>query len=248
MENTSIKMKKEISPVMAGVMSLGFAILSIIFHGSVNAILAVIVGVFGIVKGDKLGKILSVAGIILGIISFILFNPFKAPFQTTDGSVYSNTKYNFQITPPTGWAINENLKDGAIVAFVNLTAQSSDYPIITINLLLGDNLSLDDYINNGVIESQNLPNFHLISNEKFGSGDGSYYITESVISDINKLSGGKIGNIGSSMHNLMLTREGEDGKFFIVAGGSDDAAWSKYSTDIRNSLLSFTYPSEKIKN
>ncbi len=236
MENIPIKTKKEIPPITAGIMSIGFIILSVMFHQAADAILAVIVGVFGVVKGDKLGKILSVVGIILGIVSFLLFNPFKSPLQTANGSVYSNSEFDFRITPPAGWAINKSPKSGGIVAFVNLTAPQSDYPVIAINLLPADNVSLDDYVKNG---TENIPNFSLIKREKFGTGADSYYIIEAKI-DINTLSGGKIGVTNSFAHMLMLTKQSKDGKFFVVTGESDDLAWSKYSTAIKNSILSFS--------
>ncbi len=242
MENTQTEIKKvrwHQSPEAGGILSIFSAVLSLITHNPESSagwsILGFIVGIFGIIKGNRLGKILSIIGIIISVVSFLVFNPFQSHIQTADGSVYSNTEYGFQITPPTGWTISKTPTSGAIVAFVDSVAPQSDYPVITINLLSADNVNLDDYVNNG---TTNVPYFSLINKKKFGSGGDSYYIIESKM-DINKISDGKIGNIGSSAHALMLTKQAKDGRFFIVTGESDYAAWSKYATIIKNSLLSF---------
>ncbi len=248
MQNIPVEIKKakwHQSPEAGGIFSLISGIWSLIspliFHNPTSSAgwsgLGFIVGLFGLIKGNKMGKILSIIGVIISVFSFLLFNPFQSKFKITNGSIYENPEYNFQIVPPIGWTINENPKSGGIVAFVDLSAPASDYPVISVNLLPGS-VSLDDYVNNGIIESQNLPQFSLINKEKFGSGKDSYYIIESKL-DINKLSGGKIGNAGSSAHMFMLTKQAKEGKFFIITGESDNIAWDKYASLIKDSILSF---------
>jgi len=229
MENNIIKTKKEIlTTQMAGVMSIGFVILSVMFHGFANAILAVIVGIFGVIKGDKLTKILSVMGVIIGIICSILFNPFQSQVHTSNGSVYSNSTYNFKITPPIGWLINSS-SEKEIVTFAD-PKTPSDHPVIIVQLVPCNNLNLDDCVNLSMEQSKSVSGFSLISKEKLvTNSNDSYYLIESNLSN----------NTLGSNHGLQLIKQATNGEFFVITGTTENSVWDKYSTAIRNSLLSF---------
>ena len=227
-----VKNKKSIPPVTAGVLALIFSILAIVFHNAAQAILAVIIGIFGVIKGDKLGKVLSILGIVVGILGFLLFNPFQSSSQTSiqpSSGVYSNSTYNFQITPPTGWLVNSS-PNGGIVAFADKNASQSDHPAIMVQILPGNNLNLDDFVNSAITQSKNAPGFSLINQQKLGSSTDSYYLIEDVVSD----------NTVGSVHSFMLIKQASNGQYFLLTGESADGVWSTYASTIKNSLLSFT--------
>ena len=241
MENNPIQtgtpVKKSASPAIAGILSLVFAVISIPFHNAAGLVLAIIIGVYGVIKGDKLGKILSVLGIVIGIIGFLLFNPFQSSSQsvtqsaspTTNSSVYSNSTYNFQITPPASWLTNSSPQNG-IVAFADPNSPQSDHPAIIVQILPGNNLNLDDFVNSAITQSKNAPGFSLINQQKLGSGTNSYYLIEDNMSS----------NTTGSVHSLMLIKQASNGQYFLLSGESADGVWSTYASTIKNSLLSFT--------
>ncbi len=176
----------------------------------------------------------TIAFTLVFIIFIILAlnDPFKSILQTSNGSVYSNSTYNFKITPPTGWVINSNPKnlENAVVVFSD-SSVPSDHPVINLELVPSGNLNLDDYVNAAIDQSKGFDNFSLIKKEKFGTGSNSYYLIEI------SLSNSTIGSI----HCLELFRQETNGKFFLIVGESNASVWDKYSTIIKNSLLSFTY-------
>lgn len=69
---SAVPVKKSIPPVTAGVMSFLFAILAILLNMAAYSMIAVIVGIFGVIKGNKLGKGLSIAGIVIGVLGFFI--------------------------------------------------------------------------------------------------------------------------------------------------------------------------------
>jgi hypothetical protein len=228
-ESSSV-IKKSVPAITAGILSISFAILSVIFMDAANAILAVVVGIFGLIKCNRIGKILSILGIIVGIVIFIFFNPFKpsVKFSTADGTVYTNSEYNFRITPPIGWKINSQLKSG-IVAFVEADAPIEEHPVIVVTTYPGGNLGLDEFVTKSINETGGSPNYSLIKNEKITANNNNYYIIET--SDYND---------SDSVHTLTLIRGPINGNFFIVVGMSSKEAWDKYAPVIRDTLLSFT--------
>lgn len=227
----SNSVKKSFPAITAGILSISFAILSFVFKDAANATLAVIIGIFGLIKCNRIGKILSILGIIIGIIIFIFFNPFKpsVKFTTADGTVYTNSEYNFRITPPIGWKINSQLKSG-IVAFVEADAPIEEHPVIVVTTYPGGNLGLDEFVTKSLNETGGSQNYSLIRNEKITANNNNYYIIET--SDYND---------SDSAHTLTLIKGPINGNFFIVVGMSSKEAWNKYVNVIRDTLLSFTY-------
>ena len=143
------------------------------------------------------------------------------------GNSYSNTKYGFQISPPTGWKTVEK-QSGALVVFVNAQLRLTN---ILVTLKSPQNMALDDYANGIKANLLKTAQSSLIDDTSVNvNGIQGRLITVSSVDTVSSLS-------VNVVHAILVVVN--DNQTYLIMGTAPKSDWDQYKSSIEASMLSF---------
>jgi len=169
---------------------------------------------------------------------FVIISLNKSDIQSSDNSIYRNSRHNFEIKIPEGWNIDESGRLGTIVFFLNPTPDENSGELFYANInILSRSLqsvgvrNLEEYVN---LDKEMLLKY---KEEVIFISDTPIVIDDKYEGRILVLTFTHKGVLYKDKHLIVI----RDGIAYVIAGTTFESDWLKYEETFERSFNSFSF-------